>query len=78
MPGVARSPLDHPGLCGLLDDPAVAAGERMDPACWQVMFDELMGRVAAARFGRVESRRRVRAFVAGLLGAGGLGCRRRS
>src|SRR5215207_5379884 len=30
------------------------------------MFDELMGRVAA-RFARVEPRRRVRAFVAGLL-----------
>lgn len=44
----------------------MAAGESVDPARWQVMFDELMGRIAA-RFARVEPRRRVRAFVAGLL-----------
>jgi hypothetical protein len=36
------------------------------PARWQVMFDELLGRIAG-RLGRVEPRRRVRAFVAGLL-----------
>jgi len=49
-----------------LDDPAVAAGESVDPARWQVMFEELMGRIAG-RFARVEPRRRVRQFVVGLL-----------
>jgi SRSO17 transposase len=49
-----------------LNDPAVAAGESVDRARWQPMFDELMSRIAA-RFARVEPRRRVRAFVAGLL-----------
>jgi SRSO17 transposase len=49
-----------------LDDLAVAAGHSVDPARWQPMFDELMGRVAG-RFGRVEPRRRARAFVLGLL-----------
>jgi len=49
-----------------LDDPAVAAGESVDPARWQVLFDELLGRIAGL-FSRVEPRRRVRAFVAGLL-----------
>jgi SRSO17 transposase len=44
----------------------MAAGESVDPARWQVMFEELMGRIAG-RFARVEPRRRVRAFVAGLL-----------
>jgi SRSO17 transposase len=49
-----------------LDELAVAAGESVDPARWQGMFDELLGRIAG-RFSRVEPRRRVRAFVAGLL-----------
>ena len=44
----------------------MAAGESVDPAHWQVRFDELLGRIAG-RFARVEPRRRVRAFVAGLL-----------
>jgi SRSO17 transposase len=44
----------------------VAAGESVDPAHWQVRFNELLGRIAG-RFARVEPRRRVRAFVAGLL-----------
>jgi SRSO17 transposase len=35
-------------------------------ARWQALFDELMGRIAG-RFARVEPRRRVRQFVAGLL-----------
>jgi SRSO17 transposase len=48
------------------DDRAVAAGHSVDPACWLELFDELMGRVAG-RFGRVEPRRRMRAFVLGLL-----------
>jgi SRSO17 transposase len=46
----------------------VAAGHSVDgdPACWQAGLDELLGRVAG-RFGRVEPRRRARAFVLGLL-----------
>jgi SRSO17 transposase len=46
----------------------VAAGHsvEVDPACWQAGLEELLGRVAG-RFGRVEPRRRVRAFVLGLL-----------
>ena len=49
-----------------LDDRAVAAEARVDPARWPEMFDELMGWIAG-RFGRVEPRRRARAFVLGLL-----------
>ena len=48
------------------DDRAVAAEASVDPARWPEIFDELMGRVAG-RFGRVEPRRRARAFVLGLL-----------
>ena len=48
------------------DDLAVAAGLSVDPDRWLVAFDELMGRIAG-RFGRVEPRRRARAFVLGLL-----------
>lgn len=44
----------------------MAAGASVDPARWQAGFDELMGRVAG-RFGRVEPRRRARAFLRGLL-----------
>ena len=44
----------------------MAAGQSVDPARWQAGFDELMGRIAG-RFSRVEPRRRVRQFVAGLL-----------
>jgi SRSO17 transposase len=49
-----------------LDDGAVAAEASVDPARWPEIFDELMGRIAG-RFGRVEPRRRARAFVLGLL-----------
>ena len=49
-----------------LDDLAVAAGPSVGPSRWQGMFDELMLRVGA-RFGRMEPRRRARAFVLGLL-----------
>ena len=38
----------------------------VDPARWQAGLEELLGRVAG-RFGRVEPRRRARAFVLGLL-----------
>ena len=48
------------------DIPAVAAGLSVDPGRWAEQFDELMGRIAG-RFGRVEPRRRARAFVLGLL-----------
>src|ERR687888_2744726 len=47
----------------------VAAGhsvDDVDPAGWQELLDELLGRVAG-RFARVELRRRARAFVRGLL-----------
>src|SRR6266700_7033727 len=50
------------------EDQTVAAGHSVDvdPAWWQELLDELLGRVAG-RFGRVEPRRRARAFVRGLL-----------
>ena len=38
----------------------------VDPARWQELFDQVMGRVAG-RFARVELRRRAKAFVRGLL-----------
>jgi len=44
----------------------VAAGHSAAPARWQAGLEELLGRVAG-RFGRVEPRRRARAFVLGLL-----------
>ena len=44
----------------------MAAGHSVDPARWQAGLEELLGRVAG-RFGRVEPRRRARAFVLGLL-----------
>jgi SRSO17 transposase len=46
----------------------VAAGHSLDvdPAGWQTGLEELLGRVAG-RFGRVEPRRRAKAFVYGLL-----------
>jgi SRSO17 transposase len=50
------------------EDQTVAAGHSVDvdPARWQELFDELLGRVAG-RFGRVDLRQRARAFVGGLL-----------
>jgi SRSO17 transposase len=46
----------------------VAAGHsvEVDPARWQELLDELLGRVAG-RFARVDLRRRAKAFVRGLL-----------
>jgi SRSO17 transposase len=49
-----------------LDDLAVAAGLNVGPDAWRNGLDELMGRVAA-RFCRVEPRRRAGAFLLGLL-----------
>jgi hypothetical protein len=48
------------------DDLAVAAGLSVDPDRWRGQFEDLMALVAG-RFGRVEPRRRARAFVLGLL-----------
>jgi SRSO17 transposase len=48
------------------DDLLVAAGHSVDAARWLGIFDELMSRIAG-RFGRVEPRRRARAFVLGLI-----------
>jgi SRSO17 transposase len=48
------------------EERAVVAGHSVDPAGWQELFDEAMGRIAG-RFGRVEPRRTARAFVLGLL-----------
>ena len=50
------------------EDQTVAAGHSVDvdPAWWQELLDELLGRVAG-RFARVDLRRRARAFVRGLL-----------
>jgi SRSO17 transposase len=50
------------------EDQTVAAGHSLDvdPARWQAGLEELLGRIAG-RFGRVEPRRRARAFVCGLL-----------
>jgi SRSO17 transposase len=44
----------------------MAAGHSVDPAGWRGALEELLGRIAG-RFGRVEVRRRARAFVLGLL-----------
>ena len=46
-------------------DLPVAAGHSVDPGRWLGILDELMTRTGS-RFRRVESRRRVRAFVLGL------------
>jgi SRSO17 transposase len=50
------------------EDQTVAAGHSLDvdPAGWQTGLEGLLGRVAG-RFGRVEPRRRAKAFVYGLL-----------
>jgi SRSO17 transposase len=48
------------------NDHAVATGHSVDPACWQEAFEGLMSRIAG-RFTRVESRRRARKLVLGLL-----------
>jgi hypothetical protein len=45
---------------------AVAAGHSVDVDRWVREYDELMGRIAP-RFARVETRRRARRFVLGLL-----------
>lgn len=44
----------------------MAAGHSVELAGWQVIFDELMGRVAG-RFGRVEPRPTARDYLLGLL-----------
>jgi hypothetical protein len=47
-------------------DPAVAVGHSVNPADWQITFDELMARIAG-RFGRIEPRRTARAYLSALL-----------
>ena len=47
-------------------DHAVAAGHSVELAGWQVIFDELMGRIAG-RCGRVEPRPTARDYLQGLL-----------
>jgi hypothetical protein len=44
----------------------VATGHSVAPASWQARLEELLGRIAD-RFARVESRRRAKVFVLGLL-----------
>lgn len=48
------------------DDQAVAVGHSVEPVRWQAEADRLLGRIAG-RFARVETRRRARGFVFGLL-----------
>jgi SRSO17 transposase len=48
------------------DDLAVAAGHSVDPQRWLAGLDEVMARIGP-RFGRVEPRRRARAFLIGLM-----------
>src|SRR5215208_3169079 len=48
------------------EDHTAVAGHSVTPASWRTGLEELLGRVAG-RFGRVEPRRRARAFVLGLL-----------
>jgi SRSO17 transposase len=56
------------GVVHTTEDRTVAAGHsvEVDPARWQGLFEEVMGRVAG-RFPRVEPRRHARALVLGLL-----------
>jgi hypothetical protein len=53
--------------CEAPEDQTVTAGHSVDVGStrWQELFNELLGRVAS-RFGRVDLRRRARAFVRGL------------
>ena len=44
----------------------MAAGQRVDPDRWLAGLDELLGR-PGSRVARVESRRRMRRFVLGML-----------
>lgn len=61
---MAAATVDH--RCVKAEDHAVAAGSNVVPAHWQTIFEGLMGRIAA-RFARVEPRRRTRQLVLGLL-----------
>jgi SRSO17 transposase len=58
--------VDHPVFVKTTHDQTMAAGHSVAPAPWQAALDELLGRIAG-RFVRVETRRRARAFVLGLL-----------
>jgi hypothetical protein len=52
--------------CSTSDDQAVAVGHSVEPGRWQAETDRLLDRMAG-RFARVETRRRARKFVLGLL-----------
>jgi hypothetical protein len=47
-------------------DQAVAAGHSVEPQEWQAEADRFLGEMAG-RFARVETRRRTRGFLLGLL-----------
>jgi SRSO17 transposase len=61
-----RPPRDHEWFVRTNHDDVVAASQSIDPGRWREIFDGVMARIAG-RFSRVEPRRRVRAFVLGLL-----------
>jgi SRSO17 transposase len=58
--------VDHPVFVKTTHDQTMAAGHSVDPARWHAALDALLDRIAG-RFVRVETRRRARAFVLGLL-----------
>jgi hypothetical protein len=58
--------VDHRLFVSTLDDQAVAAGLSVDVGRWNTEADRLLDRMAA-RFPRIETRRRVRGFMFGLL-----------
>jgi SRSO17 transposase len=58
--------VDHPVFVKTTHDQTMAAGQSVDPARWHTALDALLDRIAG-RFVRVETRRRARAFVLGLL-----------
>jgi hypothetical protein len=62
---VMRPPPDDPSVW-TTEDRVVAAGLSVDLERWRREFDELMPRLGG-RFARVEPRRRVAAFIRGLL-----------
>jgi SRSO17 transposase len=57
---------DHLVFVKTTHDQTMAAGHSVDPARWHTGLDALLGRIAS-RFPRVETRRRAKAFVLGLL-----------
>src|SRR5438477_1963836 len=64
--GWARPPRDHALFVRTSKDQAAVACDSVDADGWLEEFDSAFARIAG-RFGRVEPRRRARAFVLGLL-----------